>query len=64
MDLDTCVFAYNTSRHESSKLAVTFPNMKEPEHQAREEERKKLLEEAKQNILCAQKKQKELYQGD
>ena len=86
--LDTCVFAYNTSRHESSKftpfelmfnrkatipidielrmeeseeLAVTFPNMKEPDHQAREEERKKLLEEAKQNILCAQKKQKELY---
>ena len=86
--LDTCVFAYNTSRHDSSKftpfelmfnrkatipidvelrtkeskeLAVTFLHMQEPDQQAREEERKKLLEEAKQNIVCAQKKQKELY---
>ena len=86
--LDTCVFAYNTSRHESSKFTpfqmmfgrrATLPidletSRTTPEEKAekyvRAEEgdpderfvnREKQLEEAKANILVAQKKQKEEY---
>ena len=86
--LDTSVFAYNTSRHASSKftpfelmfnrratipidielrkemseeLAAGYHELPEPDPAAMEEKRKNRLEEAKENILCAQKKQKEQY---
>ena len=86
--LDTSVFAYNTSRHASSKftpfelmfnrratipidielrkemseeLAAGYHELREPDPAAMEEKRKNQLEEAKENILCAQKKQKEQY---
>ena len=82
--LDTCVFAYNTSRHESSKYPpftlmfgrqATLPIDVElsdagktesvPSIQLNipkmQEERIKLLDQAKSNILQAQKKQKELF---
>ena len=86
--LDTCVFAYNTSRHESSKFTpfqlmfgrrATLPidldtSRTDPEEKVERyvkaeevndeeqlQERVKQLEEAKENILVAQQKQKELY---
>ena len=86
--LDTCVFAYNTSRHESSKFTpfqlmfgrrATLPidldtsrtdpaekveryvKAEEVNHEEQLQERVKQLEEAKENILVAQQKQKELY---
>ena len=86
--LDTCVFAYNTSRHESTRFTpfelmfnrqATLPidiefrkalpeevsreyhNLEEPDMAKLEEERARRLDEAKQNILEAQQKQKETY---
>ena len=86
--LDTCVFAYNTSRHESTRFKpfelmfnrqATLPidiefrkalpeevsreyhNLEEPDMAKLEEERARRLDEAKQNILKAQQKQKETY---
>ena len=83
--LDTCVFAYNTSRHESSKftpfqlmfgrkatLLIDLDTSRaEPEEKVEKymraedadpeeclKERVKQLEEAKDNILTAQQKQK------
>ena len=85
--LDTCVFAYNTSRHtslqftpfelmfnrratipidvelrkeESEDMAARYHELPEPDLAALEK-RKNVLEEAKENILSAQKKQKEVY---
>ena len=86
--MDTCVFAYNKSRHESTcfnpfelmfgrhatipidinlqkaspkERAGDFFNCKEPDLEQLTGSRTKQLEEAKQNILKAQKKQKEVY---
>ena len=86
--LDTCVFAYNTSRQESTKFTpfelmfgrkATLPvdinvRKKEPSEvltnylesknnidHHRKEKQLQQLEEAKSNILAAQKKQKETY---
>ena len=86
--LDTCVFAYNTSRHSSSKFTpfelmfsrrATLPidlemcanSPGERIHHYDEAptitqddrliHRQKQLEEAKENIIAAQAKQKELY---
>ena len=86
--LDTCVFAYNTSRHESTRFtpfelmfgrratlpidiafrkalaeeaAMEFLQQEEPDMEALAENRIMRLEEAKQNIVEAQKKQKEVY---
>ena len=86
--LDTCVFAYNTSRHESTRFTPfelmfgrqatlpididlrkalpeeavsTFVDLNEPDMDKLAEERVKQLEEAKRNILEAQRKQKEVY---
>ena len=83
--LDTCVFAYNTSRFESTRFTPfelmfcrqatlpididlrkapreeavsTFVDLKEPDVDKLAEERVKRLEEAKRNILEAQRKQK------
>ena len=86
--LDTCTFAYNTSRHESThftpfqlmfnrqatlpidielrkalpeEVASSYLNLDEPDTAKVAEQRARLLEEAKQNILQAQQKQKETY---
>ena len=86
--LDTCVFAYNTSRHEASQFTpfelmfsrratlpidldikkstpeqevLCYANMDEPDLLQLAKERVERLEEAKTNILAAQKKQKEYY---
>ena len=88
--LDTCIYAYNTSRHESSLftpfelmfgrkavIPVDLDNGSEhaqpdaeevfgqgcdPETiQKMQEDTKKKLEKAKVNIICAQQKQKEVY---
>ena len=86
--LDTCVFAYNTSRHESThftpfelmfnrqatlpidvefrkalpkEVASAYLSLEEPDMAKLAEERARRLEEAKQNILQAQQKQKEMY---
>ena len=83
--LDTCIYAYNTSKHESSKYTpfeVMFgrqavlpvdiskrppddqPEMKEFDDDLIDlvmEERRERLEIVKENILNAQKKQKEEY---
>ena len=86
--LDTCVFAYNTFRHEASQFTpfelmfsrratlpidldikkstpkqevLCYANMDEPDLLQLAKERVEHLEEAKTNILAAQKKQKEYY---
>ena len=86
--LDTCVFAYNTSKHASSKfppfelmfnrratlpidielrkhssdsVVEAFLDLPEPDSSMMASARLQILEEAKQNILQAQQKQKELY---
>ena len=86
--LDTCVFAYNTSRHESTRftpfslmfnreatlpidvelqkalpeeVARVYLNLDEPDMAKLSKQRASHLEEAKQNILHAQQKQKETY---
>ena len=45
----------------SEELAAGYHELPEPDPAAMEEKRKNRLEEAKENILCAQKKQKEQY---
>ena len=82
--LDTCIYAYNTSKHESSKYTpfeVMFgrqavlpvdiskplneqPEMKEFDDNQIDlvmEERRERLEIVKENIVNAQRKQKEQY---
>ena len=86
--LNTCVFAYNTSRHEASQFTpfelmfscratlpidldikkstteqevLCYANMDEPDLLQLAKEQVEHLEEAKTNILAAQKKQKEYY---
>ena len=86
--LDSCVFAYNTSRHETTRFTpfelmygwcATLPiyiniqenipsettgaydELKEFEFEDMAKRRMKLLEDAKQNILVAQIKQKRDY---
>ena len=86
--LDSCVFAYNTSCHESTGITPfqlmfnrrsTLPidintrkssseeevakyfQCEDPDHVQVEEKWMKQLEEAKKNILAAQKKQKKAY---
>ena len=85
--LDTCVYAYNTSRHDSSKFTPfelmfgrqavipidirsdaskikavdeVFSGCDEDAVQKMEAARKNTLEQAKQNIVAAQEKQKEI----
>ena len=88
--LNTCIYAYNTSRHESSlftpfelmfgRKAVIPVNLDNGSEHAQpdaeevfgqgcdpetiqkiQEDTKKRLEKAKVNIICAQQKQKEVY---
>ena len=86
--LDTCVYAYNTSRHDSSKFTPfelmfgrqavipidirsdaskieavdeVFSGCDEDAVQKMEAARKNTLEQAKQNIVAAQEKHKEIY---
>ena len=86
--LDTCAFAYNTSRHESThftpfelmfnrqatlpidielrkalpeEVASAYLNLDEPDIAKSAEKRARRLEEAQENILKAQQKQKEVY---
>ena len=86
--LSSCVFAYNTSCHDSSKFSPfhlmfgrqatipidldiltstpeeemeRFDDMEEPDTKQVEQERNRRLEEAKENIVKAQKKQKDQY---